>query len=83
MTISCTMVLLRKAIQLAMYVSALALPIIAAAPTDSPRDADIAQTSYLGGDHNVDPETVSQFKQLWNASFNPDEKVRDSPPHLH
>lgn len=47
----------------------------AAAPSDSPRDADIAQTSYVGGEHNIDLETVSQFKQLWNVSFNPDERV--------
>ncbi|KAF2829674.1 hypothetical protein CC86DRAFT_443817 [Ophiobolus disseminans] len=46
----------------------------AAASSDSPRDADRGQSSYVGGDHNIDPETVSQFKHLWNASFNPGEK---------
>lgn len=46
--------------------------VVAAAPTDSPRDADIAQSSYLGGAHNIAPETLPQFKQLWNASFGPD-----------
>ncbi|KAF1851815.1 uncharacterized protein K460DRAFT_274878 [Cucurbitaria berberidis CBS 394.84] len=46
----------------------------AVAPSDSPRDADTGQSSYVGGNHTLDPESVSQFKQLWNATFNPDEK---------
>ncbi|KAF2873117.1 hypothetical protein BDV95DRAFT_605683 [Massariosphaeria phaeospora] len=45
-----------------------------AAPSDSPRDADAGQSGYVGGDHNVDPATASQFQHLWNASFLPDEK---------
>ncbi|KAH9875190.1 hypothetical protein J1614_004680 [Plenodomus biglobosus] len=45
-----------------------------AAPTDSPRDADIAQSSYLGGTHNISPSTLPHFKHLWNATFPADEK---------
>jgi hypothetical protein len=45
------------------------------APSDSPQDSDIYQSSYLGGEHNIDPADVPKFTQLWNASFNPDEKV--------
>ncbi|KAL6711364.1 hypothetical protein ACN47E_005895 [Coniothyrium glycines] len=56
------------------FYTAVLATVSAAVPSDSPRDADIQQTSYLGGAHNVDPEAVSQFKQLWNASFNADEK---------
>ncbi|KAL1792772.1 hypothetical protein ACET3X_009279 [Alternaria dauci] len=44
------------------------------APSDSPQDSDIYQSSYLGGEHNIDPSDLSQFTQLWNASFNVDEK---------
>lgn len=47
----------------------------ALAPSDSFRDADLGQTGYAGGDHNIDPSTASQFKQLWNVTFKPDEKV--------
>jgi hypothetical protein len=47
----------------------------ALAPSDSYRDADLGQSGYVGGDHNIDPDTVSQFKQLWNVTFKPDEKV--------
>lgn len=57
------------------------VPIVnAAAPSDSPRDADIGQSGYVGGAHNMDPESIPQFKQLWNATFLPDEKVRLPPP---
>ncbi|RYN61735.1 hypothetical protein AA0114_g430 [Alternaria tenuissima] len=45
------------------------------APSDSPQDSDIFQSSYLGGEHNIDPSELSQFTQIWNASFNADEKV--------
>jgi hypothetical protein len=51
-----------------------------AAPSDSPRDADIGQSSYLGGAHNIHPDSLPQFKHLWNYTFNPDEKVC-SPSH--
>jgi hypothetical protein len=45
------------------------------APSDSPQDSDIYQSSYLGGEHNIDPSDLTHFTQLWNATFNPDEKV--------
>ena len=44
-------------------------------PSDSPQDSDIYQSSYLGGEHNIDPSDLPNFTQLWNATFNPDEKV--------
>ena len=46
------------------------------ASSDSPQDSDIYQSSYLGGDHNIDPSDLPHFTQLWNATFNSDEKVR-------
>jgi hypothetical protein len=48
------------------------------APSDEYRDADIGQSSYLGGDHNMDPAVVdsSQFGLLWKIQFNNKEKVR-------
>jgi hypothetical protein len=46
------------------------------APSDSPHDADLAQSGYAGGHHNIEPETVSRFQHLWNITFNRDEKVR-------
>ena len=63
-------------------ISSLLLPIIflatsvISAPSDSPRDADAAQSGYVGSDHNVDPEIISRFQQLWNVTFKPDEKVK-------
>ena len=63
------------------FILTLVISAKAIAPSDSPHDADIGQSSYVGGDHNLDPESVSQFKQLWNATFNPDEKVSFSSPH--
>jgi len=45
-------------------------------PSDTYQDADVGQSGYVGGDHNIDPESVSQFKELWNVTFTPDEKVR-------
>jgi hypothetical protein len=47
----------------------------ALAPSDTYQDADIGQSGYVGGDHNIDPESLSQFKELWNVTFTPDEKV--------
>ncbi|KAI0572754.1 hypothetical protein Alg130_10364 [Pyrenophora tritici-repentis] len=44
------------------------------APADSPQDSDIYQSSYLGGDHNIDPSDLPHFTQIWNATFNSDEK---------
>ncbi|KAF2639223.1 hypothetical protein P280DRAFT_454369 [Massarina eburnea CBS 473.64] len=58
--------------QLPLVVSVLAIlaPFAsAAAPSDSPRDADPGQSGYIGGDHSIDPATVSQFKQLWNLTL--------------
>jgi hypothetical protein len=43
-------------------------------PSDSPQDGVNSQTSYLGGAHNISPSDLSNFTQLWNATFNPDEK---------
>lgn len=57
-----------------------AVVVRAVAPSDSPRDADIGQSSYVGGEHNIDPDSIANFTQLWNATFNPGEKVRLSPP---
>lgn len=53
-------------------VSALAL-------SDSWRDADLGQSSYLGGNHNMDPSVVDspQFGQLWKVPFNNKEKVEE------
>jgi hypothetical protein len=45
------------------------------APSDSPQDGVNSQSSYLGGSHNISPSDLSNFTQLWNATFNPDEKV--------
>jgi hypothetical protein len=46
------------------------------APSDSPQDGVNSQSSYLGGDHNIDPSDLANFTQIWNATFNPDEKVQ-------
>ncbi|KAF1951000.1 hypothetical protein CC80DRAFT_481630 [Byssothecium circinans] len=51
----------------------------AAAPSDSPRDADLGQSGYVGGDHNIDRDALSQFKQLWNVTFKPEEKHYAKP----
>ncbi|KAF2446727.1 hypothetical protein P171DRAFT_238152 [Karstenula rhodostoma CBS 690.94] len=48
--------------------------LVISAPSDSPRDADIAQSGYVGGDHNIGPDSLSQFQHLWNITFKPDEK---------
>ncbi|KAF1966288.1 hypothetical protein BU23DRAFT_331134 [Bimuria novae-zelandiae CBS 107.79] len=47
---------------------------VSSAASDSPRDADIAQSGYVGGDHSIDPEAASRFQHLWNITFKPDEK---------
>ncbi|CAA7266432.1 unnamed protein product [Cyclocybe aegerita] len=45
------------------------------APTDSWRDVDLGQSSYAGGNHNLDPAVVdsSLFGLLWKVDFNPGE----------
>ncbi|KAF2842163.1 WSC-domain-containing protein [Patellaria atrata CBS 101060] len=55
--------------------------ITAIAPSDSYRDADLGQSSYLGGDHNMDPSVVDspQFGQLWKVAMNPKEKFYAKP----
>ncbi|KAJ4355941.1 uncharacterized protein N0V89_003966 [Didymosphaeria variabile] len=50
-------------------------PPVLSAPSDSPRDADVAQSGYVGSDHNIGPDSVSRFQHLWNITFKPDEKV--------
>lgn len=49
--------------------------LVTSASSDAPRDADAAQSGYVGGDHNIGPETASRFQHLWNITFKPDEKV--------
>lgn len=51
----------------------------ALATSDSWRDADLGQSSYLGGNHNMDPSVVDspQFGQLWKVPFNNKEKVEE------
>ncbi|KAK4975705.1 hypothetical protein LTR66_010895, partial [Elasticomyces elasticus] len=53
----------------------------AAAPTDSYTDADLRQSSYLGGNHNMDPTVVdsAQFGQLWKIPFNAKEQFYAKP----
>lgn len=48
----------------------------ALAPSDSWRDADIGQSSYLGGANNMNPAVVDspQFGLLWKKPMNKDEK---------
>lgn len=57
--------------------------VIALAPTDSYRDADVGQSGYLTN-HNMDPAIVdsTQFGELWTKTFNVKEQVthRPSPP---
>ena len=48
--------------------------LVLSAPSDSPRDADIAQSGYVGGAHNIDPSTASRFQHLWNVTFPAEEK---------
>ena len=53
----------------------LMISFIACAPSDSPQDADTAQSGYVGGGHNIDPESASHLQYIWNVTFKPDEKV--------
>ncbi|KAF2847767.1 hypothetical protein T440DRAFT_455862 [Plenodomus tracheiphilus IPT5] len=43
-------------------------------PTDSPHDADLSQSSYLGATHNISPSHLQNFTHLWNTTFAPTEK---------
>ncbi|KAI8934667.1 hypothetical protein NX059_008359 [Plenodomus lindquistii] len=52
----------------------LSLPPTHSAPTDSPHDADIPQSSYLGGTHNISPSDLPHFTHLWNHTFASTEK---------
>jgi hypothetical protein len=51
--------------------------VFASDPSDSPRDADVGQSSYVGGGHNMDPNVVnsSSFGILWTQGFNQNEQV--------
>jgi hypothetical protein len=53
--------------------------VVAVAPTDEYRDADVGQSGYLPN-HNLDPAIVdsAQFGQLWKVAFNTGEQVRTS-----
>ncbi|KAK2788914.1 hypothetical protein FQN52_006447 [Onygenales sp. PD_12] len=48
------------------------------APSDSWRDADIGQSSYLGPGHDMNPDIVDSdaFVRLWDVGFNASEKVK-------
>ena len=50
------------------------------ASTDSPSDADPAQSGYLPN-HNMDPAVVdsAEFGQLWKVPFNAQEQVSELP----
>lgn len=61
----------------------LIVSLIAGAPSDSPQDADVAQSGYVGGGHNIDPESASQLQYLWNITFRPDEKVKLTAVEFH
>ena len=62
--------------KLAALAASIVPQVIALAPTDSYRDADVAQSGYLIN-HNMDPAIVDspQFGQLWTKSFNAKEQV--------
>lgn len=51
--------------------------VLGLASTDSPSDADPAQSGYLPN-HNMDPAVVdsAEFGQLWKIQFNAEEQVR-------
>ncbi|KAK2802927.1 hypothetical protein FQN50_007172 [Emmonsiellopsis sp. PD_5] len=53
----------------------------ALAPSDSWRDADTGQSSYLGPGHDMDPDVVDSdaFVQLWNVGFNASERFYAKP----
>lgn len=50
-------------------------------PSDTWRDADIQQSSYVGGDHNMDPAVVDGpvFGLLWQVAMNPLEQFYAKP----
>lgn len=50
-------------------------------PSDEYRDADLGQSSYLGGNHNMDPAVVgsSSFGILWTQAFNSKEQFYAKP----
>lgn len=50
--------------------------VLGLASTDSPSDADPAQSGYLPN-HNMDPAVVdsAEFGQLWKIQFNAREQV--------
>ena len=54
---------------------------LALSETDSIRDVDPAQSSYAGGNHNLDPAVIDSpaFGQLWKVDFDPIERVRCIP----
>lgn len=49
--------------------------------SDTWRDADIQQSSYVGGNHNMDPAIVdsSQFGLLWKVATNNEEQFYAKP----
>ena len=51
------------------------------APSDTWRDADIQQSSYVGGDHNMDPAIVDSpdFGLRWTVATNPLEQFYARP----
>jgi len=51
--------------------------VISLATTDSWRDADLGQSSYVGGTYNLDPTVVDspQFGEVWKVDFDVNEKV--------
>ncbi|KAF2452640.1 WSC domain-containing protein [Lineolata rhizophorae] len=55
--------------------------VLALDASDTYRDADLGQTSYVGGDHNMDPAIVdsSQFGLLWKIPFNNKERFYAKP----
>lgn len=62
-----------------LFASAMAIipHVLGLASTDSPSDADPAQSGYLPN-HNMDPAVVdsAEFGQLWKIQFNAEEQVR-------
>ena len=59
--------------------------VFAVAPSDTWRDADIGQSSYVGANHNMDPAVVdsSQFGLLWKVPMNDKEQVMPPTNVLH
>lgn len=54
---------------------------VALDPSDTWRDADIEQSSYVGGNHNMDPAVVNsaQFGLLWKVATNTNEQYYAKP----